>query len=66
MNIVVNGHWEEVPGELSISELLERWELRDRPCAVEVNRKLVPRTEHSSVTLHDGDEIEIVTLVGGG
>ena len=36
------------------------------PCAVEVNKRLVPHREHTEALLHDGDRIEIVTLVGGG
>ncbi|CAN5490538.1 hypothetical protein BH11PLA2_BH11PLA2_33940 [soil metagenome] len=34
--------------------------------AVEVNLNVVPRSEHASTALHDGDAVEIVTLVGGG
>ena len=34
--------------------------------AVEVNRELVRRADYADTTLHDGDKIEIVTLVGGG
>ena len=36
------------------------------PCAVEVNRTLVPRSRHESHQLQDGDRVEVVTLVGGG
>ncbi len=36
------------------------------PCAVEVNKRLVPHREHAAAELRDGDQIEIVTLVGGG
>jgi thiamine biosynthesis protein ThiS len=35
-------------------------------CAVEVNRQLVPKKQHESQELKDGDSVEIVTLVGGG
>jgi thiamine biosynthesis protein ThiS len=36
------------------------------PFAIEVNKKLVRRTEYDAVTLNAGDRVEIVTLVGGG
>jgi sulfur carrier protein len=36
------------------------------PTAVEVNRVLVPRSQHASRVLAEGDAIEVVTLVGGG
>jgi len=34
--------------------------------AVEVNRTLVPRALHAALRLADGDQVEIVTFVGGG
>lgn len=34
--------------------------------AVEVNELIVPRAQYDSTILHDGDCVEIVTLVGGG
>jgi thiamine biosynthesis protein ThiS len=34
--------------------------------AVEVNRQLVRRIAHEAHVLHEGDVIEVVTLVGGG
>ena len=50
----------------TVSDLIDRCEMTDRPCAVEVNRDLVPKQQHASHTLSDGDQVEIVTLVGGG
>ena len=34
--------------------------------AVERNREVVPRAQHASEQLSDGDELEVVTFVGGG
>lgn len=36
------------------------------PFAVEVNKQLVRRPQYETVTLNEGDVVEIVTLVGGG
>lgn len=66
MRIIVNGEARNTTSELSIAELLRDLELADRPCAVEVNRKVVPRGDHEARILSDGDAVEIVTLVGGG
>ncbi len=49
-----------------LSDLLVQMELSNQLCAVEVNKKLVPHKERDSYKLQDGDEVEIVTLVGGG
>ena len=34
--------------------------------AVECNGQIVPRAEFGTVVLKDGDELEIVSFVGGG
>lgn len=36
------------------------------PFAVEVNKQLVRRPNYDATPLKEGDEVEIVTLVGGG
>lgn len=51
---------------MNIGELLAELDLDAKPCAVEVNRELVPRASHRAHQLADGDRVEIVTLVGGG
>lgn len=49
-----------------LGELLIEMELDTKPCAVEVNKTLIPYKDRSRVVLNDGDNVEIVTLVGGG
>lgn len=66
MNITVNGRKVCLDYPSTVSDLIDRFEIADRPCAVEVNRDLVPKKQHISHALHDGDQVEIVTLVGGG
>ncbi|MCH5150064.1 MAG: sulfur carrier protein ThiS [Spirochaetales bacterium] len=34
--------------------------------AVEINGKIIPKTEYETTQIMDGDEIEIVHFVGGG
>ena len=64
--VVVNGESMTVPTEFRVTELLERLGLASRPVAVEINRVVVPRRQLGDHTLVDGDQLEIVTLVGGG
>ncbi|NOX54483.1 MAG: sulfur carrier protein ThiS [Planctomycetes bacterium] len=66
MQITVNGEVMELEDGATIARLLERLELRPRYVAVERNRELVPRAEHDRCVLQPGDQVEIVTLVGGG
>lgn len=66
MQITVNGEAKEVPRELTVRGLIEVLGLTDGPVAVERNREVVPRAEHTTTQLAESDTIEIVHLVGGG
>lgn len=66
MEITVNGNPREAPAGTSIAALLAELELDSRQVAVEVNLELVPRNRHGQHRLEPGDEVEVVTLVGGG
>ncbi len=66
MTVILNGTPTDLPDGATVHELLELNELAARPCAVEVNRALVPKRSHEAHILCDGDAIEVVTLVGGG
>ena len=65
MKIKVNGDDREIsPGE-TIRALLARYKLTPDKVAIELNRRLL-RGEKYDIPLNDGDEVEIVTFVGGG
>ncbi|MGH7127306.1 MAG: sulfur carrier protein ThiS [Planctomycetaceae bacterium] len=66
MQIIVNGEPLQIGPDTTVADLLARLELRPRLVAVERNRELVPRAEHDRCVLGPGDQLEIVTLVGGG
>jgi sulfur carrier protein len=64
--VTVNGEAREVREEMTLLELLHELELRPEQVAVERNLHVVPRKEFAGLVLHEGDLLEIVTLVGGG
>ena len=66
VQVTVNGSPRRVPNGLSVRGLIEHLGLVDGPVAVEVNREIVPRVEHTERALIDGDSVEIVHFVGGG
>ncbi len=66
MQINVNGEKKECPTGTSVSELLESLDIDKRYVAVELNLKVVPRTQFSEKKLQENDSLEIVTFVGGG
>ena len=66
MRLVVNGKPVELPDGSTVSTLLGRLEIDGARVAIERNQDVVPRRTWDSVTLSDGDELEIVTFVGSG
>ncbi|MEK6235375.1 MAG: sulfur carrier protein ThiS [Planctomycetales bacterium] len=67
INILFNGEPRTVEEGISVATLLEQLQLAGRAAvAVELNRAVIPRDQHALQTLAAGDELEVVTLVGGG
>jgi len=67
--ITLNGERHELPmGDTppTVARLLETLELGGRRVAVEVNGRVIPKDEHAARALAEGDEVEVVTFVGGG
>ena len=66
MRITVNAEPRDVPEGSTVESLLASLGIDRRKIAVERNQEIVPRTQHASTPLAEGDRIEIVTMVGGG
>ena len=66
MRIRVNGDPVELPGELTILQLLGQLHIDPRLVAVEHNLTIIKRARYESTLIADGDQIEIVNFVGGG
>lgn len=62
----VNGEAREVPEGTTLSGLLAQLKLESERVAVEVNAQVVRRARHATHLLATGDQVEIVTFVGGG
>ncbi len=66
MQLQINGDAREVPQGVTVTELLVFLNITAGRVAVEVNAAVVGRAKHASTLLHSGDQVEIVTFVGGG
>jgi thiamine biosynthesis protein ThiS len=66
VQLKVNGAPREVPEGTTVRELIAHLGLGGGPVAVERNLEVVPRGEHASAVLSEGDVLEIVHFVGGG
>ena len=65
MLLKVNGDAKEFPDGTTLRALVMSFKLTPEKVAIELNRRLV-RAEKYDTPLKDGDEVEIVTFVGGG
>jgi sulfur carrier protein len=66
MQILLNGQILDLPGSISLAQLLEQHGYAQRRVAVEVNRSIVPKSRHIEHMLGEGDKVEIVHALGGG
>lgn len=65
MRLIVNGQEKLVADGVSVQWILDEMKLPADRVAVEVNRRL-RRASGYTEPLKDGDQVEIVTFVGGG
>jgi sulfur carrier protein len=66
MQIIVNGESQERDYPLTVTSLLESLDLRSEQVAVEVNHKILDRSDFETWNLEEGDKIEILSFIGGG
>jgi thiamine biosynthesis protein ThiS len=65
MKIRVNGDEREVADNTTVRQLVQQFNLVPEKVAIELNRRLL-RSDRYDQPLKEGDEVEIVTFVGGG
>jgi len=66
VQIQVNGKTMDIAEGTTVKALLESLGIPQQGTAVELNREIVPRSQHEKTPLKEGDRVEIVRMVGGG
>jgi len=66
MRLTVNGTERDVAAGVTVEALLVTLAVRRDGVAVALNDDVVPRAEHTTRTLNDGDRLEIIAAVAGG
>lgn len=66
MTVTVNGTTRKLLGSTSIADLLKELGVSSEGTAVALNGAVVPRKEHSTAMLADGDLVEVIRAVAGG
>ena len=66
ISLHINGKPVELEKPTPLLAYLEQLGVNPRAVAIEHNGEIIERAAYESVTLGDGDRIEIVRMVGGG
>jgi sulfur carrier protein len=67
MNLVVNGKKTDTTDGLTVSELLVKEDVKmPEMVSVELNGKILKRSEFETTTLNDDDQVEFLYYMGGG
>ena len=66
ITLQINGKQVELEGATPLLAYLEKLGVNPRAIAVEHNGTIIERPGYEAVTLHEGDSVEIVRMVGGG
>lgn len=66
VKIKINGQAKEVAKNSTIQNLIDHSKLKSDMFVVEKNLEIVPKENYSSITVSEGDEVEIVSFFGGG
>jgi len=66
MNILLNNKPEKLFDGSTVKKLLENKNIKNKYYAVEINRKIIPKSDHETYIIKEGDKIEIITAIGGG
>jgi|TARA_B110000263_G_scaffold189177_1_gene166831 sulfur carrier protein len=66
ISVFINGSETDLDGPMGLVAYLEAKDLGERKAAVAVNGVIVRRPEYDSITIQQGDRLEIVRPAGGG
>jgi thiamine biosynthesis protein ThiS len=66
MQVFVNGDPFEIETGASVADLVSKLTGDPRGIAIELNREIVPKSQHADTSLNEGDRLEVVQFVGGG
>lgn len=66
ITVTANGRRVELPDGATLAHLVTALDLEGRVAAAEHNGVAVPRADHGTTELSDGDRIELVRVMAGG
>ncbi len=66
IEFILNDKEELIEQNSSLLLLIKRKKIQERNIAIEVNQKIIPKSEWNDFKIKQNDIIEVVTAIGGG
>lgn len=66
MNIVINGEAKEVQENSTLGTLIDSLNIAKKLVACTVNNCVIKRDQYDTTVLHENDQIELLSFMGGG
>ena len=66
IEFILNDKEELIEQNSSLLLLIKRKKIQERKIAIEVNQKIIPKSEWNDFKIKQNDIIEVVTAIGGG
>ncbi|REI24304.1 thiamine biosynthesis protein ThiS [Staphylococcus felis] len=66
VEVIVNGEVQTFQEHTTIQDILNHFEIEAKRIAVELNAKVVKRSEWSTTKVRPNDRLELLEFVGGG
>lgn len=66
MTVIANSQTYTLQTGSTIADLLQSFNVAPARVVVQLNGNIIPRGDFGATILHEGHQLEIVTLVGGG
>jgi thiamine biosynthesis protein ThiS len=66
ITITLNGDPHQLPGEVSVEQLVELLKMKPNRVAVELNREVILKARYAETIIRSGDVVEVINFVGGG
>ncbi len=66
MTFTLNGKLLKMADNLNAYDLIIQLGYENQRIALEINETIIPKSQHATFTLNEGDIIEIIKAVGGG
>lgn len=66
ITLTVNGKKRELDAEMTVQEFLLSQQYHPSQVAVELNEAIIAKSDYETVSLKQGDVLEVLTFMGGG